>query len=167
MSERDPESSSDTRFAYRNLGLAWLMAVLVVPLALAAVLAVVRGDKFEDNLRDRSLAALSSAGLSGVEVVFDGRDAALSAPEDSVLTPAELDRARGVVADVDGVRAADLDSDGSGTGTGLGWLIGQFWLLLLLSFLAGSVLTWLTARFVLPNEDVLEADTGLVSEGLL
>ena len=49
----------------------------------------------------------------------------------------------------------------------MGWLIGQLWLLLLLSFLAGSVLTWLVARFVLPNEDVLEADTGLVSEGLL
>ncbi len=49
----------------------------------------------------------------------------------------------------------------------MGWLIGQLWLLLLLSFLGGSVLTWLVARFMLPNEDVLEADTGVVSEGLL
>jgi hypothetical protein len=160
-------SDIDTRFAYRNLGLAWLVAVLVVPLVLAAALAVARGDKLEDNLRDRSMAALSSAGLSGVEVVFDGRDAALSAPEDSVLTPAELNSARDVVADVDGVRTADLDNGGSGTGKGIGWLIGQLWLLLLLSFLCGSVLTWLIARFMLPNEDVLEADTGVVSEGLL
>ena len=93
------------------------MAVLVVPLVLAAALAVVRGDKIEDNLRDRSMAALSSAGLSAVGVDFDGRDATLSAPTDSVLTPAALDRARGVVADVDGVRAADLDSGGRGLGT--------------------------------------------------
>ena len=101
------------------------------------------------------------------EVVFDGRDATLSTPTDSVLTPAELDSARDVVADVDGVRAADLDSSGSGTGNGMGWLIGQLWLLLLLSFLGGSVLTWLVARLMLPNEDALEADTGVVSEGLL
>ena len=33
----------------------------------------------------------------------------------------------------------------------MGWLIGQLWLLLLLSFLGGSVLTWLVARFMLPQ----------------
>ena len=157
----------DTRFAYRNVGLVWLLAVFVVPLVLAAALAGVRGDKIEDSLRDRSVAALGSAGLFGVAVVFDGRDATLGAPKDSVLTPAELESARDVVADVDGVRAADLDSGGSGTGNGMGWLVGQLWLLLLVSFLAGSVLTWLVARLVLPNEDTLEADTGVVSEGLL
>ena len=156
----------DTRFAYRNLGVAWLVVVLVVPLVLAAALAVVRGDKIEDNLQVRSLAALSSAGLSAAGVAFDGRDATINTPTDSALTPAALDRARDVVAGVDGVRAADLDS-GSGTGNGTGWLIGQLWLLLLLSFLGGSVLTWLVARFLLPNEDLLEADTGVVSEGLL
>ena len=159
-------SDMDTRFAYRNLGIAWLMAVLVVPLVLAAALAVVRGDKIEDSLRVRSMAALSSAGLSGAGVDFDGRDATLLTPTDDALSPAALDRARDVVADVDGVRVADLDS-GSGTGKGMVWLIGQLWLLLLLSFLAGSVLTWLVARLALPNEDALEADTGVVSEGLL
>ena len=157
----------DTRFAYRNLGLAWLVAVLVVPLVLAAVLAVVRGDKIEDNLRDRSMAALSSAGLFAAGVGFDGRDATLNTPTDAPLSEAALDRARDIVADVDGVRAAELDSSGSGNGKGMGWLIGQLWLLLLLSFLGGSVLTWLLARLMLPHEDALEADTGVVSEGLL
>jgi outer membrane protein OmpA-like peptidoglycan-associated protein len=118
----DYERDTDTRFAYRNLGWPWLLALLLVPLILAALLAGLRGGKIETNLHDRSLAALQGAGMSGVKVDFDGRDATLKAARGAAgLTAADLDKAKGIVEGVDGVRVADVDTAGlkaGGTRTG-------------------------------------------------
>jgi hypothetical protein len=46
------------------------------------------------------------------------------------------------------------------------WLFGQLWFLILLAFLAGSLLTWLTLKVVLPHEDDLEAEAGTSSKGV-
>ena len=173
MTERDDASSSstqgeldrdvDTRFAYRNLGWPWLLALLVVPLVLAGALTGIRADKIEDNLQARSVAALGPGGLSGVAVSFDGRDATLSPVGAGSHT--DLAAAAAVVRQVDGVGDVLTDSEADSSGTA--WLFGQFWILLFLSFLVGAVLTWLVARLTLPFEDDLEAQTGLTSEGLL
>jgi outer membrane protein OmpA-like peptidoglycan-associated protein len=81
--------------------LAWLLAAVLVPAILAAVLLVTRTGPTEDDLRDRSLAALQAKGISGVQVTINGRDA-------TVVVPAGADAklARDVVAGVDGVRVA-------------------------------------------------------------
>lgn len=125
MADRDDPTSSwshteserdvDTRFAHRNLGGAWWLALLLVPLLLAALLTGLRGSTIEDALKDRSQAALSAAGLDGVNLDFDGRDATLSG---AGLSAADLEKARGIVGAVDGVRVADVDTSGvSGTPT--------------------------------------------------
>jgi len=57
----------------------------------------------EDNLTRRSSAALEQAGISGAEVRFTGRDGTLV-----VTSAADVDRARDVVAALDGVRVVSV-----------------------------------------------------------
>jgi OOP family OmpA-OmpF porin len=85
----------------RRPGLVWLLAVLIIPVLLTAVLLAVRTGRTEDDLRNRSQAALESRGITGVQVQFSGRDATVVVP-----AGADADEARDVVAAVDGVRAA-------------------------------------------------------------
>lgn len=85
----------------RRPALVWLLAALIVPVLLAAALLVAKTGSTEDDLRDRSLAALEARGITGVEVEFSGRDATVVVP-----VGADADQAREVVAAVDGVRAA-------------------------------------------------------------
>jgi OOP family OmpA-OmpF porin len=75
----------------------------------AAVLLVVKTASTEDDLRDRSLAALQARGITGVQVQFSGRDA-------TVVVPAggDASQARDVVAAVDGVRAANARGGSAG-----------------------------------------------------
>ncbi|WP_433160355.1 channel-forming protein ArfA/OmpATb [Kribbella sp. CA-247076] len=82
----------------------WLLAALAVPVLLTAVLIPARAGSTEDDLRDRSLAALQARGITGAEVSVDGRDA-------TVAVPAGVDRglAEEVVAGVDGVRAVRVE----------------------------------------------------------
>jgi OOP family OmpA-OmpF porin len=64
-------------------------------------LLAVRTGPTEDDLQNRSQAALAARGITGVRVQFSGRDA-------TVVVPAgmDADEARNIVAAVDGVRAA-------------------------------------------------------------
>ncbi|WP_344108548.1 OmpA family protein [Kribbella alba] len=93
----------------RRPGFVWLLAALLVPMLVAAVLLVVKTASTEDDLRDRSLAALQARGITGVQVQFSGRDA-------TVVVPAggDASEARDVVAAVDGVRAANARGGGAG-----------------------------------------------------
>ena len=84
------ERESDTRWAHRNLGGAWWLALLAVPLLLAALVAAVKGGDIENDLGARSTAALSDAGLNGVDLDFSGRDATISAAEGASLSEADL-----------------------------------------------------------------------------
>jgi OmpA-OmpF porin, OOP family len=82
----------------------WLLAALAVPVLLTAVLIPAKAGTTEDDLRDRSLAALQSRGINGAEVDVDGRDA-------TVVVPAGVDTALvgQVVAGVEGVRAVRVE----------------------------------------------------------
>jgi outer membrane protein OmpA-like peptidoglycan-associated protein len=75
----------------------------------AAALLVVKTASTEDDLRDRSLAALQARGITGVQIQFSGRDA-------TVVVPAggDASQARDVVAAVDGVRAANARGGSAG-----------------------------------------------------
>jgi OOP family OmpA-OmpF porin len=101
-SDPTPAVATRTALVSRRPGLVWLLAALIVPALVAAVLLVVKTGSTEDNLRDRSLAALQARGITGVKVEFSGRDA-------TVVVPAGTDpnQAREVVAAVNGVRAAN------------------------------------------------------------
>lgn len=131
MADRDDATSSssytqtdrdtDTRFAHKNLGWPWLLALLLVPLLLAALLAGLRGGDIETDLKDRSLSELKAKGIdaNGMKLDFDGRDATLKAAAGAGLSKADLDKAKDVVADVEGVRVADVDTAGlAGSGNG-------------------------------------------------
>ncbi|NUR93643.1 MAG: OmpA family protein [Kribbellaceae bacterium] len=84
----------------------WLLAALAVPILLTAVLVPARAGTTEDDLRERTQAALKARGIETSAVDFDGRDA-------HVTVPAGVDEAavREVVAGVDGVRSVEV-SDG-------------------------------------------------------
>jgi outer membrane protein OmpA-like peptidoglycan-associated protein len=82
----------------------WLLAALAVPVLLTAVLIPAKAGTTEDELRDRSLAALQARGINGTQVDVDGRDA-------TVAVPAGVDPAlvKEVVESVDGVRAVRVE----------------------------------------------------------
>jgi outer membrane protein OmpA-like peptidoglycan-associated protein len=90
----------------------WLLAALAVPVLLTAVLIPAKAGTTEDDLRDRTLAALQSRGIDGAEVDVHGRDA-------TVAVPAGVDTAqvREVVAAVDGVRAVKVEGSTTPTST--------------------------------------------------
>ncbi|WP_344841765.1 OmpA family protein [Kribbella ginsengisoli] len=87
--------------ARRRPGFVWLLAAVLVPVLLAAVVISIKAGPTEDDLRQRSLEALDARGITGVRVDFSGRDA-------TVVVPAGADAAEAqkVVAAVDGVRTA-------------------------------------------------------------
>lgn len=101
QSDPDPAAATSTGLVRRRPGLVWLLALLVVPVLLTAVLLAVRTDPIEDDLQQRSLAALEARGITGAQVDFSGRDATVTVP-----AGADAEEARRVVAAVDGVRAA-------------------------------------------------------------
>ncbi|HWD83915.1 MAG TPA: OmpA family protein [Kribbella sp.] len=84
----------------------WLLAALAVPLLLTAVLVPARAGTTEDDLRERTQAALKARGIETGVVDFDGRDA-------HVTVPAGVDPAvvRDVVAGVDGVRSVQISNE--------------------------------------------------------
>jgi outer membrane protein OmpA-like peptidoglycan-associated protein len=108
-SQSDPDATASTGSARRRPGLVWLIAALLVPAVLAALLIVTRTGPTEDDLRDRSLAALEASGITGARVDFSGRDATVVVP-----AGADADQAREVVAAVDGVRVANATGGTSG-----------------------------------------------------
>ena len=132
---------------------------------LAALLVGVRGGGIENDLADASRTALEGAGLAEVAVSLDGRDATVGPPDGADPSADDLERARGLVAEVPGVRAAEVDAERIGSAAMLR-LFGQLWFLLLMSFLAGAVVTWLVAKVALPHEDELEAEIGTTAGGL-
>ena len=159
---------SDPRWAHRDLGGWWWLAALAAPLLLAALLLGVRGGGIESDLADASRTALAGAGLADVAVSLDGRDATVGPTVGADLPADDLERARGLVAEVPGVRAAAIDAVGVADGGSAGMLrlFGQLWLLLLLSFLVGALGTWLVAKVALPHEEALEAEVGTSAGGL-
>src|SRR5215217_6334660 len=56
----------------------WLLAALAVPVLLTAVLIPAKAGTTEDDLHDRTLAALQSRGINGAEVDVHGRDATVA-----------------------------------------------------------------------------------------
>ncbi|MGW7686205.1 channel-forming protein ArfA/OmpATb [Kribbella sp. NPDC054772] len=91
----------------------WLLAALAVPVLLTAVLVPARAGTTEDDLRDRTLAALQARGIETRSVDFDGRDAKVALPPD--VDPGKV---REIVAGVDGVRSVEIMNGASSAATG-------------------------------------------------
>ncbi|MFF0342218.1 OmpA family protein [Kribbella sp. NPDC004875] len=91
----------------------WLLAALAVPVLLTAVLVPARAGTTEDDLRDRTLAALQARGIESRSVDFDGRDARVALPPG--VDPGKV---REIVAGVDGVRSVQIVNGLSGAATG-------------------------------------------------
>ncbi|TDU82332.1 OOP family OmpA-OmpF porin [Kribbella voronezhensis] len=96
-----PAVATSTGLVHRRPGFVWLLAAVLVSALLAAALLVTRTGATEDDLRERSLAALQAQGINGVQVTMDGRDATVVVP-----AGADAQQAREVVARVDGIRVA-------------------------------------------------------------
>jgi outer membrane protein OmpA-like peptidoglycan-associated protein len=112
------ERDVDTRWAHKSPGSAWWLALLAVPLLLAALAAFIERDGIESDLTGASETALGEAGLGDVEVDFDGRDASLSVPDGVTLSSDQLAEAELTVGDVDGVRVVDASGITAATGSG-------------------------------------------------
>lgn len=102
-SRSDPTVAAATSpgLVRRRPGFVWLLAALLVPVLLTALVIGIKAGPTEDDLRQRSLAALDARGITGVQVDFSGRDATVVVP-----TGADASEAQKVVAAVDGVRVA-------------------------------------------------------------
>lgn len=119
------ERDTHTKWGHKNPGGLWWMALLAVPLLLAALASVVSGPGVESRLGDASATALSGAGLdpAAFSVDFSGRDATLRLADGSAASAADLDAAKAAIAGVDGVRVVDVDPaalaevDGDGEAT--------------------------------------------------
>jgi OOP family OmpA-OmpF porin len=83
----------------------WLLAALAVPVLLTAVLVPARAGTTEDDLRERTEAALKARGIESSSVDFDGRDAHITVPAGADATVV-----RDVVSGVDGVRSVRIES---------------------------------------------------------
>lgn len=83
----------------------WLLAALAVPVLLTAVLIPARAGTTEDDLRERTEAALKARGIETGRVDFDGRDARVAVPAD-----VDAARVREIVAGIDGVRSVSVES---------------------------------------------------------
>lgn len=83
----------------------WLLAALAVPVLLTAVLVPARAGTTEDDLRERTEAALKARGIESSFVDFDGRDAHITLPAGADETVV-----RDVVSGVDGVRSVRIES---------------------------------------------------------
>ncbi|MEU4607138.1 OmpA family protein [Kribbella sp. NPDC023972] len=83
----------------------WLLAALAVPVLLTAVLIPAKAGTTEDDLRDRSLAALQARGINRAEVDVDGRDATVAVPDG--VDPGLVED---VVGGVEGVRAVRVEN---------------------------------------------------------
>ncbi len=101
------------RWGHRSLGGLWWLALLVVPLLLAAAFTALEGDDLESDLQKRTLSALQANGIKGAQVEFDGRDATVTLPK---RLPRGMDHGdvKSVVIGVDGVRVAELEGGTSG-----------------------------------------------------
>ncbi|WP_427890912.1 OmpA family protein [Kribbella sp. GL6] len=90
----------------------WLLAALAVPVLLTAILVPARAGTTEDDLRERTEAALKARGIEAGRVDFDGRDARVTVPQG-----VDEARVREIVAAVDGVRAVRIDHAGQVLGS--------------------------------------------------
>ncbi|MET9274424.1 OmpA family protein [Kribbella sp. NPDC003557] len=88
----------------------WLLAALAVPVLLTAVLIPARAGTTEDDLRERTEAALKARGIEAGSVDFDGRSARITVP--SGVDPAVV---REIVAGVDGVRSVAVENASGST----------------------------------------------------
>jgi OOP family OmpA-OmpF porin len=90
----------------------WLLAALAVPVLLTAVLIPAKAGTTEDDLHDRTLAALQARGIETRSIDFNGREA-------KIVVPAGVDAAevRDVVAGVDGVRSVRVEGGSATTPT--------------------------------------------------
>ncbi|WP_371403817.1 OmpA family protein [Kribbella sp. NBC_00662] len=90
----------------------WLLAALAVPVLLTAVLIPAKAGTTEDDLRDRTVAALKARGIETSSVDFDGRDAKIVVPGD--VDPAQVQE---IAAGIEGVRAVRVEGGSPPTPT--------------------------------------------------
>ncbi|WP_157508979.1 channel-forming protein ArfA/OmpATb [Luteipulveratus halotolerans] len=97
------EYETVTKRARRGLGGWWWLALLAVPLILAALASFIQRGGIQDDLKADSLKALNGQGITGADVDFDGRDGTITLP-----AGADAAKAKNIVENVDGVRVADV-----------------------------------------------------------
>ena len=101
-----------TRRVRRGIGGWWVLALILVPLVVAALATWTTHGSIEDDLHQRTMASLSDHGISGVTVEFSGRDAVLTIP-----AGVDPGKAKELTKDVSGVRAVTLEASAASAGT--------------------------------------------------
>lgn len=96
-------TDADEKSRRRKRAAGWTGVGLAATLVLGGLIGA---NTIEPGLTDRANEALSAAGIEGVDVRFDGREAFLSS---DMVDAATLDRAAGIVGDVYGVRWVSVE----------------------------------------------------------
>ncbi|WP_052589338.1 OmpA family protein [Luteipulveratus mongoliensis] len=102
------EYDTVTKRVRRGLGGWWWLALLAVPLLLAALATLISRGGIEDDLKADTTKALKGQGISPTKVDFDGRDGTITLP-----AGADSAKAKKIAEDVDGVRVADVKGAGA------------------------------------------------------
>jgi outer membrane protein OmpA-like peptidoglycan-associated protein len=105
---------TSTRWAHRGLAGPWWLALLIIPLLLAALLAWAKGGDIEGDLKAKADTALAAHGITGATVEADGRDLSLTLP-DPLPAGVDASSAEAAVGDIDGVRTVEVAGGSAGT----------------------------------------------------
>ncbi len=155
------QRETDVRWAWRGVGGWWWLALLALPLLLAAL--VVLMGPVSGQLERASDRALERAEITGVSVSVEGRKATVTAATGAAPTSEDLERARARVADLPGVAEAAV---GGSAGGATALLFVEVWALVLAAFTLGSAVAWLVPGVTLPREEALEAEVGTPARGV-
>lgn len=104
-------SHTVTRRVRRGIGGWWVLALVLVPLVVAALATWTTHGSIEDDLHQRTMTTLADHGISGVTVEFSGRDAVLTIP-----AGVDPGKAKALTKDVSGVRAVTLEASATSAG---------------------------------------------------
>ncbi|TWP37893.1 OmpA family protein [Leekyejoonella antrihumi] len=107
-----PGGKTVTKRVRRGLGGWWVLALILVPILVAALATLTRHNGIQNDLKHRTQSALSAGGVDGAKVSFSGRDATIT-----VAPGPNSKKAKTIAKRVTGVRTVEVKTSGTAAPT--------------------------------------------------